>query len=427
MAKMSSKLEPDIDDAEQIFYEYRQGITQAIDKVRAKLLERAKQEASDIVAKANQEATNLVNMAQKKADTTLDQANNEAEKIIKDAEERIKEEARNKRQKEEDRIISEAKIQSERIIAATRQAAKEISGETLAKAKKDADALSKRLTEDSKKEADALIKSASEIKKQAEIEANLIKKKAEEETEHVIHIAQEEARKDVEEESAAVIEKARQEAGDILQAARDLAVKERESLTAEFVDEATKLAEFEKIKALYEAKSKVEYIVREMKSRLNSELEKSSLLITGAQVKLSDIMTEVSDQITKEQFDIDTSVKIDVPIKEVGADFAKEVQEKMFFTNTKDEERDYEGRLEIGILAPIDANQNQVFEELLAEVSDLQLVGRGGSSDGSNWLEIELNKPMPLVSMLKQMPPVIKVAAHGNNILVALKPEAKNY
>ena len=43
------------------------------------------------------------------------------------------------------------------------------------------------------------------------------------------------------------------------------------------------------------------------------------------------------------------------------------------------------------------------------------------------WLEIELNKPMPLVSMLKQMPPVIKVAAHGNNILVALKPEAKNY
>ena len=426
MVDTSNKLEPGIDEAEQIFYEYRQGISQAIDKVKANLLDRAKQEASDIISKANSEATNIVSIAQHKTDTVLAQANSRAEKIIKDAEERITKEARNRTRKEEERLIMEAKSQSDRIITATRQAAEEISGKILDNAKKEADILIKRLTEDSKKEADALVKSTSEIKKQAEIEANLIKKKAEEETEHVINSARVEARRDVEKELAAIIEKSRQEAEDILQNARDQVTKERESLIAEFVAEATKLAELEKIKILSGAKSKAENVAREIKNGLNSELEKSSLLINGAQERLTDIVTEMSNQITKEQFDIDTSVNVDVAVEEVNSDFTREVQEKMFFTKTKDEERDYEGRLELGILAPINAEQKKAFEELLTEVPDLHLLGSGGSSDGSSWLEIELDQPIPLVSMLKQMPPVIKVAAHGNNILVVLNPGSKD-
>jgi len=422
MVNISNKLEPEVDEAEQIFYEYRQGISQAIDKVRVKLLDQAKQEASDIAAKANDEATNIVSTAQHKADTVLTQANGMAEEIIKDAEEKSKKEARNRVQKEEERLIIEAKNQSERIITAARQAAKEISGKILDDAKKEADILIKGLTEDSKKEAEVLVKSASETKNRAEIEANLIKKKAEEETKHAIHIAQEEARRDEEKKLAEIIEKTRQEAEDILKNARDQAIKEREGLIAEFVEEATKLAEFKKIKILSEAKSKAEYIVREIKNRLNSELEKSSLLITGAQERLTDIKTEVSNEITKEQFDIDTSVMVDVPVEELNADFTKEVQEEMQFARTKDEERNYEGRLELTILAPIDVKQKKDFEKLLTEVPDLHLMGDGGSSDGSNWLEIELNQSIPLVSMLKQMPPVKKVASHGNNIIVALKP-----
>jgi len=318
--------------------------------------------------------------------------------------------------------MTEAKNVSERILTAARQAAEEISGKILDDAKKEAGILTKRLTEDSKKEADVLVKSASEIKNRAEVEANLIKRKAEEETEHVIHIAQEESRRDEEKKLAEIIEKTRQEAEDILKNARDQAIKERENLISEFVEEATKLAEFEKIKILSEAKSKAEYIVREIKNRLNSELEKSSLLINGAQERLTDIMTEVSDEITKEQFDIDTSVMVDIPVEELNADFTKEVQEKMLFSRTKDEERNYEGKLELTILAPIDVKQKKGFEKLLTEVPDLHLMGDGGSSDGSNWLEIELNQSIPLVSMLKQMPPVKKVASHGNNIIVALKP-----
>lgn len=422
MVETSNKFDAEVDEAEQIFHEYRQGISQAIDKVRTKLLDQANQEASDIVAKADGEATNIVRTAQHEADTVLAQANSRAGKIIKDAEETIKKEARNRTQKEEERLISEAKTQSDRFITASRQAAEKISKEILEDARKKADILIKKLTEDSKREADVLIKSASEIKSRAEIAANLIKKKAEEETEHVIHNAREEARSDVQKELAAIIEKARQEAENIVEDARNEAIKEHDNLVAEFVEEATKLAELERIKILSEAKSKAEYIAREIKRRLNSEMEKSSLLINGAQEKLTNIMTEISDQITKEQFDIDISINVDVPVEEVDPDFAKEVQEKMFFTKIKDEEKGYEGRLELTILAPIDVQQKRDFEELLTEVPDLHLIGNGGSSDGSNWLEIELNQSIPLVSMIKQMPPVIKVAAHGNNIIVALKP-----
>jgi len=422
MVNTNTKSAPEVDETELIFNEYRQGISQAIDKVRAKLLEQARQDASNIVAKANDEATKIVSTAQHKADSLLAQANGTAENIIKEVEEKSKKEARNRVQKEEERFINEAKSQSERIITAARQAAGEISSKILNDAKKEADILIKELTEDSKKEADALIKSASEIKNRAEIEANLIEKKAQEETEHLIHVAQMEARRDEEKKLAELIEKTHLEAEDILKDARDQAIKERENLIAEFVKEATKLAEFEKMKILSEAKSKTEYIVREIKNRLNSELEKSSLLIKGAQERLTDTITEVSDQITKEQFDIDTSVMVNIPVKEVSADFIKEVQEEMLFARTKDEERNYEGRLELTILAPIDVKQKKDFEKLLTEVPDLHLLGDGGSSDGSNWLEIELDQSIPLVSMLKQMPQVKKVASHGNNIVVALEP-----
>lgn len=422
MVDLSNRPIPEVDETEQIFNEYRQGISQAIDKVRAKLLDQAKQEASDIVAKANDEATKIVSTAQHKVDTVLTQANSRAEQITKDTEEKIQKEANKRTQQEVDRLIMEAKSQSERIITAAKQATEKIYREILDKAKKEADILTKKLTEDSKREADGLVKSASEIKNAAEIEANLLKKKAEEEVRHAIQNAREEARKDVENKSVAIIEKARQEGEDILKNARNEAIKERDTLVAEFVEDATKLAELEKIKILSEAKSKAEYIVREIKSRLNSELEKSSLLINGAQERLTDIIAEVSNQITKDQFDIDTSVMVDVPVEEPNADFTKEVQEKMLFARTKDEERNFEGRLELTILAPIDVKQKKDFEKLLAEIPDLHLMGDGGSNDGGNWLEIDLNQSIPLVSMLKQMPPVKKVASHGNNIIVALKP-----
>ena len=93
MVDLSNRPIPAVDETEQIFNEYRQGISQAIDKVKAKLLDQAQQEASDIVAKANDEAIGIVSIAQHKADTVLTQANSRAEQIIKDTEEKINKEA----------------------------------------------------------------------------------------------------------------------------------------------------------------------------------------------------------------------------------------------------------------------------------------------------------------------------------------------
>ncbi len=422
MVDTSNKLEPNVDETEQIFYQYRQGINEALDKVRTKLIDQAKQEASNIIEKANSESTNIIGAAHQKVDAILALANSKAEKIIQDAEEKVRTEAKNKVKKQEERLISEAKTESSRIIAEARKTAQETADKVLSNAKKEADALIKRLTEDSKKEADILVKNASDIKNQAEIEANLVKKKAQEETRYAITTAQEEARRNEEKKCAEVIEKAHQEAEEIVNSARNQAMKEREKLIAEYVEEATKLAEFEKIKMLSQTKSKSEYIVREIKNRLKSELEKSSLLIDGAKERLTGIMTEMSNQIGNEQFDIDTSLLVAIPVEEISADFTKEVQEKMLFANDKDEEKNYKGRLELTILAPIDAKQKKDFEKLLTEIADLHLMGDGGSSDGSNWLEVELNQPIPLVSMIKQMPPVKNVTSHGNNIVVALKP-----
>ena len=87
----------------------------------------------------------------------------------------------------------------------------------------------------------------------------------------------------------------------------------------------------------------------------------------------------------------------------------------------EDERKTYEGKLEIDIVPPIDFSQLINLEKLLRKVPNLQVLGRGGSDDGRSWAEVECSKPLPIVTILKQMSPVKEVAAHSNHIIIALK------
>ena len=72
-------------------------------------------------------------------------------------------------------------------------------------------------------------------------------------------------------------------------------------------------------------------------------------------------------------------------------------------------------------MPPIDSNQLVTLEKLLLQVPNLQVIGQGGSDDGRSWAEVNCVEPLPMVMILKQMPPVKEVAAYGSNIIIALK------
>ena len=66
-------------------------------------------------------------------------------------------------------------------------------------------------------------------------------------------------------------------------------------------------------------------------------------------------------------------------------------------------------------------SQMMKLQAHLREVPDLQVVSVAGSAAGDTKIIVASTKPLPLVSLLRLMPPVRGAAKKGNNIQVMLK------
>ncbi len=417
---------PEVEEAEDIFQEYRKGISETIEKLRGRALERAQQEARELVEKAQDQAREIAGMAQQRADSLMAQANARAEQLVAAAEERISAEARSRVQKEVERLFREAKAESERIMTAARQAAEVTSARVIEDGKKEAEKLAREVMEKAGRDASELMARANEARQRAEMEADLVRRKAAEEIEHTTNQAREEARQQVAREGVQFIEKAKQEAAQILKNAQDQAEKERERLIADYAGQAKKKAELERMRVLFEVRFRAEEVAREVRDRLRAELEKSSMLINGAQQRLGRALEGVADQSLKEMFEVEALPEAGAAGEEgEPAPAAVQLKASGAAGMAEEEEMVFEGKLELEILPPIDFGQKANLEKLLKQIPDLRIVGWGGLSEGTNWMEIELDRPVPLMSFLKQMPPVKQVSAYGNSLVIALKTESE--
>ena len=80
----------------------------------------------------------------------------------------------------------------------------------------------------------------------------------------------------------------------------------------------------------------------------------------------------------------------------------------------------YHGRVELNINAPADFMQLLRLQALIHEVPDLQFVSVGGSSAGDSTIIVIADKPLPLASILNQMPMTKCVFQKESNIQLAL-------
>jgi len=111
---------------------------------------------------------------------------------------------------------------------------------------------------------------------------------------------------------------------------------------------------------------------------------------------------------------VNESEKIDVKQAEVKA--KKEAQEAV--TGEL-----YEGIVQLTIAPPIDLGQARKLEEHLSQVQDLRLVLVGGSVDEGTEIVVSADKPIPLIDILREMPPVEQVAKKGKKIQITLRAE----
>ena len=81
----------------------------------------------------------------------------------------------------------------------------------------------------------------------------------------------------------------------------------------------------------------------------------------------------------------------------------------------------YEGTVRLAVVPPIDSGQVRELEEHLRQVQGLRLVLVGGSAEGGNEIVVSIEKPTPLVSVLREMSPVEEVAKRGKEIQITLK------
>ena len=81
----------------------------------------------------------------------------------------------------------------------------------------------------------------------------------------------------------------------------------------------------------------------------------------------------------------------------------------------------YEGIVKLTIMSPINLGQIRNLEEHLRQVQDLRLLLTGGSVDEGTQIIVSAGKPIPLIDVLREMPPVEQVVKKGKDIQVTLK------
>ena len=81
----------------------------------------------------------------------------------------------------------------------------------------------------------------------------------------------------------------------------------------------------------------------------------------------------------------------------------------------------YEGMVKLVIASPVDYEQMRKWEEYLHQVQNLHLVLVGSSVEEGTKVVISAEKPIPLISILREMPLVEQVVKLGKEIQVTLK------
>ena len=93
----------------------------------------------------------------------------------------------------------------------------------------------------------------------------------------------------------------------------------------------------------------------------------------------------------------------------------------------RNDTRLYKGDLNLKVTPPFDRAQLERVQECLARVPSLKVLSKGGYAKGDEWVmmyTVDLKQPMPILKILKAMPPVGDVAEHEGNVAITLKSAA---
>jgi len=291
-----------------------------------------------------------------------------------------------------------------------------------------------------------------------EAESGKLKEKAERDSKLIIAMAREEADKAVaqakqeaEAESERIIFEAKEEAERIAREYREKTAEARQEsarvlsetrekvsqVITEVIERGTTHARTELDRVASEALSQtsriltrlnqsIEQIIGETETNVRAELESLSALVSEAEMKLQPLseicfqgLEETSQQETEEEVTPAASVreKTEPVVPSTGNKRGAPV-------NESDDARLFKGYVKLEIVPPFNQDHSGGVPELLARLPGLRITSKGTYAKANRRIsthDIDLEHPMPLLKIIKTIPPVKNVDEREGNIVVTLK------
>jgi hypothetical protein len=175
-----------------------------------------------------------------------------------------------------------------------------------------------------------------------------------------------------------------------------------------------------------EVTRRAEKIISEARNKMQEELEESARIITGVSQSLEEIINATEYVTEKELENQGEPVRSTAATSEEKAEATEPIVpvRDMSASQEADGGKVYQGTLELDISPPETSVHLGRLLKHLREVAGLEVLLVGNSGDKKTQVTVFVGKPLPLVSILKEIPPVKSVIEKDNNIQVVLETSA---
>ena len=298
--------------------------------------------------------------------------------------------------------------------------------------------------------AHAIDREKERVREIAEQESLAIITEAKEESEQIITAAKERAAKEAKEEAAGIVTAAEQEAQQIadkriIEAQKESAkiVSQSRELADQILNQAERLVEAatelkgkvkndidkvteklqREVDTFTEAKQKTERNIIEARKTVQKEFEESVGVITEAKQKLERAI-EASEHKTREELEHRSEPLASTPSITQEREEVVEPAATVGLNSASREATDdklYVGTLELDITPPANSAQMERLQKCLWKVPGVQVLSVAGSAGKKTSVTVFTAKPLPILSILREMSTVKDAIQDDNNIQVVLE------
>jgi len=284
-----------------------------------------------------------------------------------------------------------------------RELAEQESTSIIVKARQETDKIVTETRKQANKEAEKIIAEASQ-------KAIQIIKQAEGKTKN-------EAKEKTKKEKERIIKAAKEEAETLVTRAHQVAQEEARKLVSESQKEEAGAAQ-----ALIEATDKAQKLITDTKNKVQTVLAESDRILIVAHQTLEQAIAAVEREFKDPEYQNQAISVASTSKQENQESIGRNTESGTDELPTKEKnERTYAGRLKLHIAQPGNSTQNRNFEEQLLKIPHLRLIAKGGSADGESWANVELDEPLRIVKLLKEIPTVKTAFGHKDRITIALE------